>query len=165
MIIILEGCDGVGKTTFAEKLSEETGFKVVKGSSFEIAELGTLKMFKYMNGILDIDNIIIDRFLYSNIVYGKLFNYPMMTDSQYRTLIKKMSKNSLLVYLHADRDEIAKRLSNRGDDMIKIGNIGDIIEGYNDALYNGYKPSSMLSIDTTNCGFSTMSSFIGKIAL
>lgn len=149
MAIILEGSDCTGKTTFAEKLSEVTGFKIVKGSSFEISELGADGMFEHMLGLLNREDIIIDRFLYSNLVYGELFNYPMMTPTQYDSLVERLDETSLLVYLHASIGTIKYRMNNRGDDMIKVENIEDIVNKYNEVLYGDFRPSTMVSLETT----------------
>jgi len=149
-IILLEGCDGVGKTTFANELSKKTGYEVLRGSSFEISELGAEGMFNHMMELLDKENVIIDRFMWSNIVYGNLFDYPLMTANQYDALIDKLdSKDSLLVYLYAPIGTINYRIDNRGDDKIKKENINEIVEYYNKELYGQFRPKIMLSLDTS----------------
>lgn len=163
MAIILEGCDAVGKTTFAEILAKKTGFEVVKGSSFEISELGADGMFKHMMELLDRDDIIIDRFLYSNLVYGRLFDYPMMTPSQYDQLVEKLDETSLLVYLHAPQEIIKWRMEKRGDDMIEPKDIADILSSYMIELYTDYRPSLMISFDTTDTDFERETDLITDI--
>ncbi|QOV08369.1 thymidylate kinase [Bacillus phage Kirov] len=153
MIIILEGCDCVGKTTFAEKLSERTGYEIVKGSSFEISELGADGMFEHMMALLDRKDIIIDRFFYSNIVYGYMYNYPVMSIDQYLELRDKMNKKALLVYLHAPTTVLQERMGKRGDDMIKVEEIALIKESYRDVLQGLVTPKTMLSLDTNNSNF------------
>lgn len=153
MAIILEGSDCVGKTTFAGILSEKLGFEVVKGSSFEISELGADGMFEHMMNLLDRDDIIIDRFLYSNLVYGRLFNYPMMTPEQYDQLVDKLDETSLLIYLHTSKGAIQYRMENRGDDMIKIDDVDNILASYKEELYGDYRPKLIMSFDTTDTNF------------
>jgi thymidylate kinase len=163
MIIVLEGCDAVGKTTFANDLSEKTGFEIVKGSSFEISELGADGMFNHMMELLDRKNIIIDRFFYSNLVYGKLFDYPMMTPEQYDRLVDKLDRKALMVYLHAPEGVVAYRMNNRGDDMIKVENIASILNEYIDVLYGDFRPKFKLVMDTTTMSTSSATSMIKEI--
>jgi thymidylate kinase len=163
MIIVLEGSDCVGKTTFANMLAEKTGYEVVKGSSFEISELGADGMFNHMMDLLDRDNIIIDRFFYSNLVYGRLFNYPMMTPEQYDMLVDKLDRKALLLYLHAPEGIIAHRMAKRGDDMIKIDNIEDILNGYIEELYGDFRPKFKLVFDTSTMNTSNATAMISEI--
>lgn len=149
-IIILEGSDCTGKTTLANTLAEVTGYEIVKGSSFEISELGADGMFNHMMELLDRDNIIIDRFMWSNLVYGKLFDYPMMNLTQFDLLVEKADEKALLLYLHAPIGTINYRMQNRGDDMIKIENIEDILEEYNEVMYGNFRPKLLISFDTSD---------------
>lgn len=163
MAIIVEGCDCVGKTTFAEMLAEKTGFEVVKGSSFEISELGADGMFEHMMGLLDRDDIIIDRFFYSNLVYGKLFDYPMMTPEQYDQLVEKLDKTSALIYLHTSSGKIKYRMEKRGDDMIKVDDVDNILESYKEELYGDFRPRLIISFDTTDTDFEDETHLIKNI--
>lgn len=162
MIIILEGCDCVGKSTFAEKLAERTGFEVVKGSSFEISELGADGMFEHMMALLDRKNIIIDRFFYSNIVYGFMYNYPVMSIDQYLELCDKMNEKALLVYLSAPTPVLQERMEKRGDDMIKVDEIGYIKEAYRDVLHGMTNPKLMLSLRTDGANFDMATSMVAE---
>lgn len=149
-IIVLEGCDCSGKSTFAQQLAEKLGYEIVKGSSFEISELGQDGMFEHMSKLLDRENIIIDRFLYSNLVYGSLFDYPMMTPDQYDSLVEKLDEKAFLVYMYAHKDKLAYRMSNRGDDMIKVENIENILALYNTEMFGDFRPTLTLNVDTTS---------------
>lgn len=163
-IIVLEGCDCVGKTTFANKLAERTGFEIVKGSSFEISELGADGMFEHMMGLLDRKNIIIDRFFYSNLVYGLLYQYPMMTAKQYAELTKKLNKTALVVYLHTDRLTIEERMKNRGDDMIKIDEIPAILKQYKLIMTSdSFSPKTMIALETSDSNFNVATAMVGEM--
>jgi len=147
--IILEGVDCSGKTTFAEKLAEKTGFEIVKGSSFKTSKLGAVRMYKFMSDLLKRKDIIIDRLYLSNLIYGAKYNYPMMTRWQYAILSDMTNSFSLVVYLHAPVSVIQYRMLKRGDDMIEIDDIEDILNRYNEALYGEFRPRTVLSIDTS----------------
>jgi len=161
-IIILEGCDCVGKSTFAEKLSERTGFEIVKGSSFEISELGANGMFEHMMALLDRKNIIIDRFFYSNIVYGFMYNYPVMNIDQYLELCDKMNKKALVVYLTAPTPVLQERMEKRGDDMIKVDEIGFIKESYRDVMHGLTNPKMTLSLRTDGANFDMATAMVAE---
>ncbi len=163
MNILLEGVDCSGKSTFANLLSEKTGFEIVKGSSFEIANLGRDSMFSYMMELLDKNNLIIDRFMYSNLVYGSLFNYPMMSQNQYDALVDRLDRNSLVVYLHAPAGIIKYRLNNRGDNMISINDIDSILSTYKDIMFGDFRPKMMMSLDTSDSNPKLATSMIADI--
>jgi thymidylate kinase len=146
-IIILEGCDGVGKDTVAESISKDLGMRILRGSSFEISELGKDGMFDYMMKLLDSDNVILNRFFYSNIVYGKIFNYPMMDSEQYSKLLEKVNdKGVLVVNLVSSEDIIKDRLDKRGDDKVKSEHVSDIINSYSDEMKGFFKPEKLLIV-------------------
>lgn len=149
MAIILEGCDCTGKTTFAKKLAEKTGFEIVKGSSFKISKLGADEMYQFMFDLLKRKDVIIDRLYLSNLVYGAKYNYPMMTEEQYANLSDMTNLFSLVVYLYAPVGVIQHRMLKRGDDMIGIEDIEDILNRYNEALYGEFRPRTVLLIDTS----------------
>jgi thymidylate kinase len=162
MIICLEGCDCVGKTTFAQMLSERTGYEIVKGSSFEISELGQEGMFKHMMELLDRDNIIIDRFFYSNLVYGLIYNYPTMTKEQFTKLNAKLNKTGLVVYLHAGEKVIRQRMASRGDDMIKADDINTILYYYRLGMHGEQAPKTMISLETSDSDFKFATAMVSE---
>jgi len=149
-IIILEGCDCTGKTTLANELAKRTGYEIVKGSSFEISQLGADGMFEYMMGLLDRDNIIIDRFYHSNYVYGFLYDYPLLKASQFFELADKTDKRAVVVYLHANERVIANRMVERGDKDINVQDVKNIIKRYNEIICHPILANKMtIQINTT----------------
>lgn len=162
MITVLEGCDCTGKTTFASELSERTGYEIVKGSSFEIAKLGQDGMFEHMMSLLDRDNIIIDRFFYSNLVYGYLYKYPMMRVEQYAQLRKKLNKTSLVIYLHTNQFVIQERMAKRGDDDIDSSDVTKILEHYDITMHGIFSPKTMISLETSDSNFSFATSMVSE---
>lgn len=150
-IIILEGCDGAGKTTLANELHKHTGYEIVKGSSFEISEMGTDRMFDYMMKLLDRKNIIIDRFYLSNYVYGNLYAYPTMDVAQFSTLAYETQRKAATIYVTAHESEIQLRISERGDDKVTINRVKPILDMYNKAFTDPL--TSQPSILTINTSF------------
>ncbi|MCP9020161.1 MULTISPECIES: ATP-binding protein [Bacillus amyloliquefaciens group] len=134
-MIILEGTDCCYKSTVADKLSKELGYPVIKGSSFELAKSGNEKLFEHFNKLADEDNVIIDRYIYSNLVYAKKFkDYSILTEEQQRTIEKKIRDKAKVIYLHADPKVITQRLLERGDEYINDRDIEPVLELYREVM-------------------------------
>lgn len=134
-MIILEGTDCCYKSTVADKLSKELGYPVIKGSSFELAKSGNEKLFEHFNKLADEDNVIIDRYIYSNLVYAKKFkDYSILTEEQQRTIEEKIRDKAKVIYLHADPKVIKQRLLERGDEYIDDRDIEPVLELYREVM-------------------------------
>lgn len=165
-IIILEGSDCSGKTTLAHALAEVTGYEIVKGSSFEIAQLGADGMYDHMMDLLKRNNIIIDRFYLSNFVYGNIYNKPTMSDSQFMDLALETERcGALTVYVQADMDVIAERMERRGDDDIKIIEVPKIQKYYEVGLRGATTSQAMvLRVDSSIIDIRNSASTIANFA-
>ena len=163
-IIVLEGADGTGKTSLAKKL-EDYGYTYVRGSSFEIASKGVEEMYKHMNNILNMKNVVVDRFYLSNYVYGKLYNKNTMTKIMMNELRKKLNESGILVYLEADLKTVSERVKTRGDKDIQVEELNKIKNKYKKALNKEYlKPNITLSFNTTNMNVNLIASAVNSIA-
>lgn len=75
-IYVLEGCDGVGKTTLAEEIN-----KHIKGTIIHAAYREDVVMWQYHTGLMQAamiiahqgDDVILDRWAPSELVYGTVF--------------------------------------------------------------------------------------------
>ncbi|MCM3278219.1 AAA family ATPase [Bacillus velezensis] len=134
-MIILEGADCCYKSTVADKLSKELGYPVIKGSSFELAKSGNEKLFEHFNKLADEDNVIIDRYIYSNLVYAREFkDYSILTEEQQRAIEEKIRGKAKVIYLHADSKVIKQRLLERGDEYINDRDIEPVLELYREVM-------------------------------
>ncbi|MEA1004929.1 deoxynucleoside kinase [Bacillus velezensis] len=134
-MIILEGTDCCYKSTVADKLSKELGYPVIKGSSFELAKSGNEKLFEHFNKLADEDNVIIDRYIYSNLVYAKKFkDYSILTEEQQRAIEEKVRHKAKVIYLHADPEVIKQRIQERGDEYINDRDIEPVLELYREVM-------------------------------
>lgn len=104
MIIIVEGIDRVGKTTLCEKLSKELGFSIFKdkwrgptNDQLAIKE----KFNTLLNVIATYDNIIIDRFHLTELVYNS-FRGDDFED--YSVIDKLLSQRPTLLILVQSED-------------------------------------------------------------
>ncbi|MCI3197723.1 deoxynucleoside kinase [Bacillus sp. HU-1818] len=136
-LIILEGADCCYKSTVADKLSKQLGYLVIKGSSFELAKSGNKKLFVHFNKLADEDNVIIDRYIYSNLVYARKFkDYSILTEEQQRVIEEKIRHKAKVIYLHADPKVIKKRLRERGDEYINDRDVEPVLKLYREAMSN-----------------------------
>ena len=84
MIILLEGPDGSGKTTLANKIKQQTGYVLLHRSYPKTKEEKAKMKQEYLEAIKSRKNIIIDRCWYSEMVYGPIMrgesaiSYPDM---------------------------------------------------------------------------------------
>ena len=74
MLIVLEGCDGTGKTTLAENLAKIIGTEIIHCSQY------TPNNYSFFHSIIEASwerNIIADRFCYGQFVYQEEFERPL----------------------------------------------------------------------------------------
>ena len=120
MIFILEGPDGSGKTTLANQLSKQTGFKVIHRVQPKTDEEKTLMMNQYVRTIRTRKNMIFDRSWYSEMVYGpvmrddSVIGYPQMYDLE-RQLMKA---GAMIIYCTDTKAALWARCQDRGEDYI-----------------------------------------------
>ena len=150
MIIIVEGVDASGKDTFIENLVKLTGMKHVRGSSFEISQRGPEGMFKkWKKMLMEEDDIIINRFCYSNLVYGPMFGYPTITREQAKEINELVNDRAIVYYINADTDIIMDRISKRGDDDITPEDIEGLQASYKH-MWKLMKPKMLVEIDSSD---------------
>lgn len=120
MIIIIEGPDGSGKTTLANKLSEQTGYHVIHMVQPKDDADKQRMMVEYMNVLKSGKNAIFDRCWYSEMVYGpimrdtSIISYPQMYELE-RLLTKK---GAMIVYCTDSPEVLWQRATSRGEDYI-----------------------------------------------
>ena len=137
MIIIIEGPDGSGKTTLANKLSKQTGYPVVHRSAPKSDEEKAAMMNMYKQAIKESKNIIFDRCWYSEMAYGPIMrdasviSFPEMYELE-KLLCKK---GGLIIYCTDKPDVLWKRCQERGEDYITdISTHTKICEGYDELM-------------------------------
>ena len=129
--IILEGCDGVGKTTLANLLIH----KGYKSLHFDYDPHLSIKE-KYQR-ILSKNygaNIVLDRSFISEMVYGPLRRgYSRLSDKDFSELLQMLNKRGgRVVLLDADPETIFDRIQKRGDaddkniDLSQVTNIRNL---------------------------------------
>jgi thymidylate kinase len=138
MIIILEGANGCGKSTFANELKEKYNIPIIKdhqqGFNF------------YRQKALEYDNYILDRFHLGEYVYPILKRggrVPLETWQQHIIERILMIKNCILLYCNTSFEFKKNIFNTRGEDFIDINEIEKETELFNTvfekSILNKYK--------------------------
>lgn len=139
MIIILEGPDGSGKTTLAEKLHKQTGYMLLHRTQPKTEEDKKRMMEEYVQVIKAGKNCILDRSWYSEMVYGPvmrdeaIISYPQMYQLE-RLLAKH---GAIIIYCTSTKETLWKRCKSRGEDYITdVDTFSKICDGYTTLMYD-----------------------------
>lgn len=149
MIIILEGNEANFKTTIAEKLRNKLNIPIVKGSSFELSQCTNEELFKHFKDFAEMDNVIFDRFIYSNRVYATLYKDYAILNKQQREEIEELIKDkAILVYLHTDEETTKQRIRQRGDEYVNEDMVGKIYDVYHNVMMEANKTLDVYTYNT-----------------
>ena len=147
MKIIIEGCDGSGKTTLANKLA--------KVFNCEIEHDSTPCDFKnYSTRLQDGKNTIYDRFFLGQFVYNKenerLLTHTELT--QLKTLCIKL--DVLMIYVDIKDETLLKRLKNRSSEEKEKDR--KMMEHLNVDTLEAFIKLTKMRYDWVNTGFVTV---------
>lgn len=138
MIIIIEGPDGSGKTSLAEKISKQTRYPIIHRTQPKSEEEKKLMMGEYLQLIRSNKNCILDRCWYSEMAYGpvmrdaSVLSYPQMYELE--ELLAKTG--AILIYATGPKAALWQRCQRRGEEYITSrDNFNAICENF-DAIMN-----------------------------
>lgn len=143
MFLILVGPDGAGKTTLANKLADHFGLKYIKRDKPYTQE-DKDNMFKsYLEVIENEDNVIYDRYLYCEKVYG-----PIMRDENVVTWeqlheieLALAKKKAIVIHCTDNTDALWERCNSRGEDYVTShSQLDKIRRGYHMVLQHSILP-------------------------
>ena len=126
MLIVLEGCDGAGKTTIANQLK-----RILPDAEVIHCTRNTPNNIEFFDAIIQASlnkNIIADRFCYGQFVYQECDERHLNTKDLNLLEAHMLSAGAKVVYVTAPVEEIASRLNMRGEQASKP--IGDICDRY-----------------------------------
>lgn len=112
MLIILEGPDGVGKTTIAKRLARILNGKIVHCTKDTPNDMSYFRSILYAS---EEQFIIADRFCYGQFVYQSEEERKLTQEDLYRLEAEMLSYGAKVVYVKASPKTIASRLNKRGE--------------------------------------------------
>ena len=117
--LMLDGCDGVGKSTLAEYIAHNNNADVLHMTAHSIS---TVESYKDRLNISI--PIIFDRCFLSEVVYSRIFNRPTEFDDDHTREILSLAKEKgyKIVILDCSLDEILRRVAirnNESEDLIR----------------------------------------------
>jgi len=112
MKIILEGCDGTGKTTLAKILADRYGLDVCHCTQDDPGD------YEFYRQTLRKENVIWDRHTLGELIYPKVFGRKQKIGTEdARLLMHHAKEGGVKVFvLTADRSSIYQRLDARGNE-------------------------------------------------
>jgi thymidylate kinase len=154
-MIILEGTDKSGKTTFLNNLVNF--FPEEKKNKLNIVHFGLLPdNWNYCDDYLRYiqSNTILDRFIDSERAYGPVFRNGVnnkLTKENLNKVYRKCSEiGTLVVYCKPDIDETMKRINDQKDLMVKQIDHLEKLRDQFDIIFDKKYPLNLEIIDTTH---------------
>jgi len=130
MIVIIEGLDGVGKTTLSKRFAEKYGFKYIKESYTDDCKEKENRIKMLLERLISGENYIYDRTtLIDDFVYSFLNKTDSTLFDYLNAIIALLDKTSVI---HVGVDELTRieRFNERGDAYIKSSDTETIKKGY-----------------------------------
>lgn len=142
MLIVLEGCDGSGKTTLANKLAAILDAEIIHCTTDTPNDYS---FFSQIIGMAEEHNIIADRFCYGQFVYQEPEERRLDSVDLYHLELYMMKSNAKVVFVDCNEDTLSKRLNSREE--IPMRPIPELQRRYAEVFAN-----SLLSIIVADTG-------------
>lgn len=116
MKIILEGCDGTGKTTLAKILADRYGLDICHCTQDDPGD------YEFYRQTLRKENVIWDRHTLGELIYPKVFGRDQKISSEDARLLMHYAKEEgvTVLVLTTDIESIHDRIDARGDEDGRI---------------------------------------------
>ena len=132
-VVVLEGCDGTGKSTLAALLGARRGYTIVRSGRLDDgADLAD----RYRAVLDQPGNLVLDRSFITELVYGPLRNgrSRLDPDQAVRLAFALADRGAVLVHLTAHPKALAWRLRARDGHSPALGWIRAVLRSYRDVL-------------------------------
>ncbi|MEU2133602.1 hypothetical protein [Streptomyces sp. NPDC018352] len=146
--LVLEGPDGAGKSTLAERLSALHGFRVIHSPRTpDHLDLAT----RYREILGGAGRILFDRCFVSELVYGPLHRgTSRITWSEALDLAESViNRVGLFVHLTAPPPVIRQRLLDRDGEAASLEEVAALVTGYQRVFSTLADYTKVLTLDTT----------------
>lgn len=144
MLIVLEGCDGTGKTSIAKLIQA-----VMPGAEIIHCTAETPNDFKFFSKLIDIGSykhIILDRGMYGQFVYQSPEDRKL-SNKQLRALELNMIRTGAkVVHVTAMKQTVEDRLNNRSE--VPMHTVSVLLSRFDDLFEKSLMP--VITVDTTN---------------
>jgi len=154
-MIIVEGTDKAGKTTFLSNLINR--FPEPYRQKLQVVHFGILpEDWDYCNDYKRYvkSNVILDRFVDSERAYGPVYRDGInkkLTEEHLISVYRKCAEmGTIVAYCNPDIDEVVRRLEKDGDEMIKKREQLEMLRSQFDSIFNDEYPLEVEVIDTTS---------------
>ena len=114
--IIIEGCDGTGKTTLAKKLSNKYNLDICHCTSEDPAD------YEFYKNTLRKRNVVWDRHFLGELIYPEVFNRRAQIGIEDARLLVAYARESgvQLLVLTESINELQRRLNYRGNECDEV---------------------------------------------
>lgn len=130
MIVIIEGLDGVGKTTIAKRFAEKYDFEYVKESYTDNCKEKEQRIVRMLDRLLKERDYIYDRTtLIDDFVYSFLNKQRSTLEEYFETIASILQKCKICHLQVQDENILKERLEKRGDQFVGIDDLKQI--GFN----------------------------------
>jgi hypothetical protein len=147
-VIVLDGCDGTGKTTLAEELREQFGYAIThSGRTPDGIDLaGRYRQLLAMPG-----RLVLDRSFISELVYGPLLHGRSRITQQAAVSLAQdvAQRGGTLVHLTGAPEAIAARLRARDGAAPPVDRIRAITDAFHGAFALLAEAAPVITADTT----------------
>lgn len=133
MLIVLEGCDGAGKTTVANNLAKVMNADIIHCTTLTPNDM---RFFHELIMASREKNVIADRFCYGQFVYQEEKERPLGSIKNLHKLeVEMMAFSAKVIYVTADKKDIEERLSDRGETLINGLTISEVKNRFESVLF------------------------------
>lgn len=156
-ILLFEGCDGSGKTTVQNILTNIIKHAFLVHTSAPTGTDGKDYFYSVLVKLIELMDtlhqpVFFDRFHIGELVYGSIFRPHTIDEGveqkMYSLERELMQRDAKLIYVTASPDTIMERVNKRGDWYIKSGNVEHILNVYKQKISLSQLPVFIL--DTTD---------------
>ena len=144
MLIVLEGCDGTGKTSIAKLIQA-----VMLDAEIIHCTAETPNDFKFFSKLIDIGqyrNIILDRGMYGQFVYQSPEDRKL-SNKQLRALeLNMLRTGAKVVHVTAMKQTVEDRLNSRSE--VPMHTVSVLLSRFDDLFEKSLMP--VITVDTTN---------------